>query len=244
MRTLLFILALICVLPPANAQRARRLSAPAWTPAGLPGLVVWVNERGLSSGPLARWPNQGTAGASADFIGAVNSPTVSTTLNGRNVVTFDGVNDYMTNAFASFSNDATIFAVFRANSMGDSTFIFDGINAVHRFAFYRDNTTRKFDFYTTQNVYLVDTNSNWNTVMLYDSMSESSTYRYNALAESLFPSSPGVFTLEGITLGSRYSLNAPYFGNTDIAELLIFNRALTTVEKSAVMGYLRGKWGI
>ena len=236
MRALLFILAFLCALPPAHAQRVRRMSAPAFTPASIPGLVVWVNERGLSPGPIARWPNQGAAGSAADFIGAVNPPTVSTTLNGRYVASFDGVNDWMTNALSQINQPYNLFVIFRLNNASSEAnkHIMDGLDASHRMNILAD-TSGSFYVSAGSGRAMFGTNAAWNAVGIEVNGASSSWATNAAIAQ--FSGTIGSNSTIGVILGCRFSKEN--FGQVDIAELLVFNRALNFAEKSAVMSYLR-----
>jgi hypothetical protein len=57
-----------------------------------------------------------------------------------------------------------------------------------------------------------------------------------------FTGNSGTFTMGGITVGNRYTLNESWPGH--ICELIIHNTALTTFQRQQVEGYLAWKWGL
>ena len=232
------VLSLACFVQGANP---RFLVNKQFDPSQLPSMKLWMDAWPVPSGNVSFIPDKSGNGAHFYQPAVTNQPTSYLLANGGHCISFDGVNDWMTNAMVTISNNVTVFAVFRANSMADSTFIFDGNNTM-RFALYRDNISRAFDFYTTQNTYLVSTNSTWNTLMISDTSSSSSTYMYNSLSELAFPNSPLAFELSGFTIGARYTVNSPYWGQTDIAEIIVCAGILSPYLKVKTMQYLANKW--
>lgn len=158
------------------------------------------------------------------------------------MVQFDGVNDAMTNTVPAASQ-ATIFIAFRLNSTANATFICDGISA-NRCAFYRNVTDASFAFSDGTSVNTFGHNTRWNAAML-SLNGASSTWMTNATTETTFTNSPGTLSLSGLTLAARYNFAANYWGQVDIAEIIICATAnIPSATKSRVMDYLRIKWGI
>jgi hypothetical protein len=68
----------------------------------------------------------------------------------------------------------------------------------------------------------------------------SATMRINS--SSVYTGSLATFTIPGITIGNRLSLNEAWPGH--LCEILIYNKSITTKERQQVEGYLAYKWGL
>jgi hypothetical protein len=99
-------------------------------PKSISGLALWLDASDSStvdtvSGAVSEWRDKSTNGRHLTQGTANNRPSYSTTVNGRNAITFDGENDVLFRSaisptLLSSTAGATAFYVFRPNS--DTTF--------------------------------------------------------------------------------------------------------------------------
>lgn len=223
-------------------------------------LTLWVDASaisGLSDGdPVAVWSNlspnltlhlsQGTA---------TSRPTYKTgILNGLPVVRFDGVNDLLssshpTNFIGSSSTAYTMFSVFKARVIntdnatpynndviiGDSSgFVGQRLKGSTALAYNWDGSADSVSTpVVTNNWYVLRSRLDAGSLFLQaNNQPEQST------ASGANTANGNIF----LTIGAKDSAN--YLLDGDIAELLIYKRALTLEERNQVAGYLADKYAI
>lgn len=104
-------------LPNATQSFTLTVAVAAWTPASLPNLLGWWQADDLatitaSAGAVSQWANKKAGGAHLIQATSANQPQTGTrTLNGRNVIDFDGINDYMDAAIGVNAQPLTVLCV-------------------------------------------------------------------------------------------------------------------------------------
>lgn len=210
------------------------------------GLVSAINNKADPRNPFI----QATSG---------NQPlTGVSTMAGKNVLTFDGTNDYLScNALASVftGNDTpvSVFAVHKpTNTSPIGPTIWSAGNSANSVGlFMHDNSTN----FNASRIVKRDNASaavfastavipaNTPTIM---SMSCAGTTLKAWKNGTLFYNGAfnvGTVTFDRFTIGARP--NPPdYFYVGDIAEIIIYNRALSDSEVASIEDYLGNKWGI
>jgi hypothetical protein len=184
--------------------------------------------------------------------GATTRPTVQTNeLNGYPVVRFDGVNDGLTiNPYTGLVNAAaiTVFAVAKLTATAGSPKLFGQAQSFDMF--YAGGSWE----FNVNGVDVVSTGANdaaWHihTVAFDGSQASNATrfrYRRDKTANTLIFSS-AVPTQIGSTSQldiGFYDLGETQFMQGDLAEFLVFTKALTDVEIANVENYLSNKWGL
>ena len=226
------------------------LSAPS-IQSVLAGSVAWfdaaqadtfeTNENGL----VTLWKNKGTAGTTLDAIQITSGvgPTVLTNaLNGRSVLSVDGTTALRTKNSLGISGamDRTLFAVGNRKNNGTNFIAHVGEGLSNRCFGIASQPQRLF-VYTWDNDILFDARPN-GTYELYDFVIANGAASANVNsggtvlsgAKTMAPNT----TDTALYMGSRFS--EVCWGN--VAEVIVFNRALAPPEIMGVEAYLRSKW--
>jgi hypothetical protein len=215
-------------------------------PASIAGLTAWYKaDAGTSTTTdgvgVSQWNDQSGNGFNAVQATGANQPLYKAAIqNGLPVLRFDAVNDYMQAAGVNVAQPDTIFLVAK-NTLTGGTFsnAFDG------------NTTRQtIGRWSTDAVAVncgttdVVTAQLWGSTLFHQlsliANGASSLLWFDATSVTL-GSNPGTANLNVLNIGTFNTSTS--FWSGDIAELLIYNSALSTPNRQAVEGYLRGKWG-
>jgi hypothetical protein len=242
MRLLLSILLLAFTLSVNASAADRRRTVTQQKPYPemiISGCVIVVDERALQyTSTLTRWKNYGSAGSASDFIGAVNPPAVSTNLNGLPVVSFDGVNDYMTNSHATIAQPYTVVCVFKYSS---GTWIISSVPGSTASGMLV--SAGEYDFYGANGTISISKSINtaWH-IAIYNPSLSGGSYIFDNSSDTAWDTSPNSAVLIGLTLCARYNITG--YAKTDIATILVFNRALSTYEKAWLQSYLIAKYGL
>lgn len=228
----------------------------AFSPANITGLVLWLKADALAltdGSAVATWTDSSGAGNTASQGTGPNQPIYKTNIaNGMPVVRFDGSNDNLTivdNGTLDLTGDQSIFVVVKyAGTIGaliahyetGSPFNgwgFDiGVNGINKLGYWSSTKgSRLIDAGTISttafHVALVTRTSG--TAQFYtDGTAGSNTTGTGNVAQN-------VTAIIGILPGGSAS---PL--NGDIAEIIIYNVALSTANRNAVTAYLGTKYGI
>jgi len=164
------------------------------------------------------------------------------TLNGLSAITFSS--DYMKSYFgSSLAQPNTVFVVGKstAPTVGHGYFI-DGLTSGARHALIINSVTSQFQLYSGVSLYGTSVpNSSFNLVVgVYNSTS--SEIRINGLIENT--GNGGTNSIDGLIIGNRYSISATYEHPGPIAEILVYDGALSETDITKVNYYLSVKWGL
>ncbi len=234
------------------------------TPPDITGLVLWLDAtqiEGLTdSDPVALWPDASESGFDAAQSNADNRPSYETgVLNGRPVVNFDNnanpqFLELSGDGLALFQNTAA-FTIIAANALGGSgAILYASANG--------DPDTIRVDFGPNE----ADvTNSDTTAWSVSDSALEQpnptvSVLRfsgdvdeYGRLMLSIFPYHAKYLSADGTTedaasdtiqIGNDAGSGQLGSALGDLAELIVYSRALNTLELNQLLDYLSEKWAI
>ncbi|MFO7922972.1 MAG: hypothetical protein R6U58_04700, partial [Bacteroidales bacterium] len=209
------------------------------------GLVLHLDAGALefdNNDPVDRWDDLSGFNNYASQATGVNQPTFNTgILNGNPAVSFDGTNDYLeTDAFSSaLSQPNTVFVVWKTNSTGTQVVV-DGIDNNHRHGIYQgtqggDNVA-----------FFAGSVQSYSRTTPIDPIITSAIFNGTGSeiwenGESKATGDIGEHSLTGVTVGVRQG-NSNYFLDGDVAEILVYDRALTENERVQVELYLDGKY--
>ena len=164
---------------------------------------------------------------------------VDSVQNSKPIIRFDGVDNYMNRTSftgGDLAQPNTIIVVAKWNSVDDKVLI-DGVSGK------RNLLTKTSGLYNihagTGNT---GTTVNSTDILLYYAEFNSTSSFLRRSKTQLFSGNSGTNAMGGIHLGSNYTPTA--YGNPDIAEILIYNKALTTTERDDIEQYLTAKWGL
>lgn len=226
------------------------LSAPS-IQSVLEGSQVWLDAADQDtlatneSGQVTLWSNKGTAGATLDAIQITSGvgPTVLTNaLNGRSVLSVDGTTALRTknNLGISGAMDRTLFAVGNRKNNGTNYIAHVGEGQANR-SFGIASQPQYLFAYTWMNDILFAVRPS-GTYELYDFVIANGTASANVISGGTVLSSSKTVapatTDTALYVGSRFS--EVCWGN--VAEVIVFNRALAPPEIMGIEAYLRSKW--
>jgi hypothetical protein len=224
---------------------ATEVHLPAQSETEMPfdGIRIWLKADASSANFIRRWPDQAGNGADAiQYVGTRQPVYVADSLNGRPAVHFSGAQYLTLPDFMQGASAGEMFAVVRADPYTSSTirgFMRMGSNVYN--AHYpltggviADNfgsTTRKdgagAPVQDLGQYLLYDATSAPN-----DWMSRISGLPYYAVQSNIV----------GFSITPQLGLSQSYYFAGDMAEILIYDHALTEDERLAVGHYLAGKY--
>jgi hypothetical protein len=213
--------------------------------------------------PVEVWDDSGPNDFDLGVTAANNRPTlVDSERNGRSVARFDGVDDemhtvLMLGSVLSGPQAQTVFIVQRQStgnpdsvtygwdSSGGATNELSAHLAIGTSLYHIGGNAQLGGY--TQAVTPLPWTDTWHLVeMVRDGLANNSlTIDGNSLPivtqnpSTLNPAASAILRISG-----RAFSPPTYLFKGDIAELIIFNRVFTTVERDAVRNYLKNKWGI
>jgi len=219
----------------------------------------------LTSGAVSQWNDLSGNNRHATQGTANNRPAYSATVNGRNVITFDGVNDCLFSGLASsaITGYVTMFCVCRPSSSWTAsgtanyksplmarnadgsaawglTFYFDQSLGAGRLAL---NIMWRGAGYNYSGGSKVDLGT---VSLLCGRLSSSDSDRRNCGSSNAWPNSytagTGGASNRFLTIGADD--NQLRYWTDYVCEVLVYSRSLTTAEVLSIESYLIGKWGI
>ena len=224
---------------------------PTFSPEDISGLQLWFDASDTatiteSSGLVSQWDDKSTNAFHVRE--ATNKPTYgSTSLNGVGVISFDGSNDKLLRSGVPMSSffsgtGTTVFIIKKFNSgvvefaigntAGSTTnrLSFEGGNR----ADLPNDTTSKLISTSTTGAWKIFTvnRSTSDVVLYYDGVEKVRASNSNTLSSETVQISMGVGT------------NGFNFGNVDIAEIIIYNKTLSSLEMNMIGDYLASKWSL
>jgi hypothetical protein len=232
-------------------------------PSDIANLGLWLKADAgvtLVGGAVDAWADQSGNGRDFSAPAPTNRPAYSGTLNGLPVLTFDGSTDYLTGNAASFTlaqnvSGLTMIAVvkYATGTIQRAFAISSGLaNDASRAAFGVTATqwsfvARRLD--AVAPAIISGGTSNENHVI------QSSVLRYSQATGAIFVNSASQVDTTLLSAGSTsntsslravvgVAIDLIQFLNGDIAEVIIYQRALSAPERNSVERYLSVKWGI
>jgi hypothetical protein len=246
------------IVPLLSAQAGGALSD---TPRLIPNLGLWLEADvgvTLVGGAVDAWADQSGNGRDFTAPAAGNRPAYSGTLNGLPVLTFDGSTDYLVGNAATLNiarnvTGVTMIAVakYGAGAMQRSVGISDASNG-----------TRCLLGVSTTQWQTGGKRLNSDSAVLVSGGASSTNYvihsgviRYSVATAGVFINSASQVDAAFQTAGNSQDGNSAntYIGcganlasfmSGDIAEVIIYQRAISVEERNAVERYLSVKWGI
>jgi Putative Ig domain len=193
----------------------------------------------LTSGAVSQWSDLSGNGRHLTQSTSSRRPTVKVAeKNGLNVIYFDGGAKGLVTSSLTLNNPITIFVVVKMYSLASYTTIYDGVN--NNEANLAGNSGNNIQLYTQGFVGGISSSTNtW--YRLTHSMNMGSSYdRRNDTVTNTW--SDGTVTMGGLRIGEGDGGGEN--GNMDIAEVIVYDRALNTSEVNNINSYLSTKWGI
>ena len=238
------------------------LAPPAELPVG--GLVLLLDAGNaaletIDGGEITTWRDASGQNHDAVTVSGQAPALVTGTLGGDAVLRFDGLDDYLSlpPGFADFTNGLTLFVVARptAAQTGSKLVLLGNGAGQANVGFGRDGGGAGLQYFTTDGGgdygwFATDAALTTNEAALYAvvqgggtaNASVTTTVSKNGVAVgsgSVYV--PPLVTRANNYLGRSYWASDGYFQG-DIAEVILYNRALSTAEQSTVHAYLAEKY--
>lgn len=251
-----------------QARWALRAAGGGVTPRQFLGLKLWLDASTISglvdSDPVTTWTDLSGNGNDATQSTAAAKPTYKTNIiNGRPVVRFDGVDDYLSSTgvvsgFAAQDQPLTVFAVVKANDI-----------SVNRAIWSLGSSGSNYPYLWH---YIAATSPNYNATRRDDAASATKDFPTNAVPGATTASAVvttvsttgtigniyvngtllnaaadvdvGVSTFTYLGIGAQVRSIVNNFLAGDIAEFAFYNRVLAPIERQRVERYLGTKYGV
>lgn len=237
-------------------------TAGAGFPSSIPNLVARYDAMdlgsiSLSGSEVTQWNDLSGNGRHATQGTAGNRPTSGTrTINGKNVLNFDGSNDRLINdgIAASFTGEDkpyTVFMVQQKDTTGRAAWVLNNTASARQFIWQNADIMTLRD---NNDVQVVQTLSGSDSTAALFSTWRSSGLNFTGWINKTLVNTGTAYNVVSITLnrstiGATASAggvanNFGVFYDGAIGELIYYNRELTTTEVAQVQNYLSAKWGI
>lgn len=214
---------------------------PPWSPANLPGLLLWLDAgriTGLNDGDsVSQWND--VSGNANHWAQATISkqPTYETNeLNGGPIVRFDGVDDVLEHAGLDFGSSYTLFAVFAYQGTSNGPLFYGSGGG--------------YDFWNISAFYEYFANSNRDEALSSDLSSVGTYISVNYQRQSLRKNGAAL-SLSGANYAgdnNRIKLCGRASGvahpTVDIAEIIVSTHSLNTTLREKTEAYLNAKHAI
>jgi hypothetical protein len=213
-----------------------------FNPASISGLQAWYD-----ASQLTGFADGDPIGSTTDFSGNSRHATQSTgskkpvyktgILNGRPVMRFDGVDDVLSASF-TLAQPLSVAAVVKSTTTSGQHHVIDGGTGTRAVVYQKLGEWYLYAGAETDSGIAVDTT---NPHVLFFSFDNTSRPEYvdGVAGSSVNPGSGGY--VSPVNLGSDGS--GFNFWSGDIAEVLVYNTALSTGNRTTVQTYLKTKWG-
>jgi hypothetical protein len=245
----------------ANGVSAASSASASVTPIELQppltNLFAWYDSSDastitLSGSNITQWNDRSGNAKHATQSTASFQPTiVSSGLNGKNTILFDGTNDMFNIAnTTTLANNFAVFAVVKSNflnSISGSAIIGSDDGGVSWYVQknnYRLNVdkTNQASMLADGNILSTSENNLWRQTSLVWSGTSSGSLRWNKSGAGSFNRSPFAPTAPIKTIGAYIPGDTSFLAKGEFAEILIYNSS--SVDVATVEAYFTTKWGV
>lgn len=228
-----------------------------FSPNNLPDLILWLKADALSlanNDPVGTWPDSSSAANDFTQATAGNKPLFKTNIvNSLPVVRFDGSDDYLTRTanMMDGTDSYTIFAVIKSATIaaGSGNIFSSGISATNWYIQFRRDTANFGNYHLKSlGLHEVATDTSgvvagaWNVVTADWDGANIHIWRNGTLKDTVaVTTSYGFGTYNAVGAFDPGLALQPW--NGDIAEVVIYNAALSASDRQEVELYLKNKYG-
>jgi hypothetical protein len=232
--------------------------ASAFSPTDIAGCQLWLDAdaiTGLTDGdPVATWSDQ--SGNSNDATQSTSGarPLYKTSIiNGKPVLRFDGTDDCLVQTYEDFQDDNyTVFIVSKTtNTTNGDNWYLSNTNSSTNYPFLLiGNSTTTLCFLNrddAQHVISIEkTNMTANPYLLTTKRSASNSHSFyiNGSLFSTDTTDIGTTTTDSYRIGANVMKGEVRYADCDIAEILIYDTALSDTDRAKVETYLNDKYNI
>lgn len=214
------------------------------TPKSLSGLTFWLDADAPSTiaqaTGVSQWSDKSASNNNVvQATGSKQPSYVQNILNGKPVVRFTAASSQTMTTSTNFASPVSVIYVSRQTGGGNSRML-SGLannwllgywNGCHQQAY--------FEGWVTSSCGTPASTTSWYIQSVVETGSLSTYYEDGTQIAS---NANGVAGPNGFSLNGY--LGTSEFSNGDIAEIVVYNRALSTAEREKIEGYLANKWGL
>ncbi len=228
-----------------------------FAPISIAGLQLWLDAGDTNTitetgRQVTNWSDKSGHGNDAIASGASRPTTNSGTLNGLNVIEFDGSSHAMSTTFNASGGALTVFAVastnednrviLGANDSGGVNSSSMGLGIMNRPVMYTPNFAGALEGTT-----VVSAGPQFHVFTMTHSGGTSAGREIflNGISEASDRTAAAVATISSYSVGARNNSGvASNFWNGSIAEVLIYDSVLSDGDRDRVVSYLKSRWGL
>lgn len=216
-----------------------------FNPLGLSGLQLWLDASAITgladADPVGTWADLSGNGNDATQATAAKKPVYKVNiLNGRPVVRFDGTDDELRTGDLALSQPNTLVLVGKVSiALTADQGLFDG-QGTSRHLLAADDPSDDWRIFAGN--LLASANAVDTSFHVFTAIYDGASSLLRKEGTQILSGNAGAQALGVATIGAlAASVN---FLNGDIAEVIVYNRALSTAEQQRVERYLSVKYGI
>jgi hypothetical protein len=241
-----------------NLGSLSAIDGGGFNPAQILSLALWLDgadqtaeSMDIISNKCASWLDKSSNGYIFPQPDAAKRPATNThLLNGLPVLTFDGTNDWLQSTDAGLltlpGSNATVFVVARQSAAAQERIFTFATSGNSTRSTLRFNASEGCSFNNNSSGTMVTAPSmrtnDFNIIYaLHSSTTQSIGANGGSSADNSSATNEGSIAYCTIGADGQGTTN---FLTGDIAEIIIYNRALTATEHSQIVRYLYGKWGV
>jgi hypothetical protein len=221
-------------------------STPTFSPADISGLTAWWKADSLAlsnNDPVSTWTDSSGNGHDGTASLTTRPTYIASWNNSKPALYFDGSNDYMTITSSFYDSDWTQFVVFEKDTGSNfPTMTTDSAASLGYGVFPSSGTT-----YVSDRSYYTYVNSQDGSGKHYWSLKVTSAHAFSLWKDgtSLTLQSPTLVTntTSNFTDIGRRAVDSAY-ANGWMAEMLMYNSALSDTDRGNVETYLKNKYGL
>ena len=219
-------------------------------PFGIAGLKLWLDADDSStitkdgSNLVSQWNDKSDQGNNvAQTTGTEQPLWVDGVQNGKPIIRFDGVDNSLFRAAytgGTITQPNTWFVVLK---MPTSYFDYaiSSQNTARQLLASGNSTAITFDMYAGTELETTDIDTS--NILLYTLVFNGASSSARRSESAYLSGNAGTNGMAGVILGMRFSAGTGH-GNPDIAEILIYDVALSTTDRDTIEDYLTAKWGL
>jgi hypothetical protein len=242
MKTVLLslLLALRCYAPTPLFLLQNGATAAAFSPADVSGLTIWLvadDISGADGDTVQTWSARTPTTINATQATLASRPTLQTgEVNGHNAVLADGVNDLMTlSASVSSTASWTVFSVQKRSASGSLGYALATSSITPPYSpIEYGSLSRLYVASRTDQKYATIPSHAWHVLTGQDASGTLNAWVDGTAQTLTAASATGTTDFDRLFARSNFEFSAVY-----VAELIFYNRTLTTTERQNVEAYLR-----
>lgn len=225
-----------------------RLLGEGFLPTDLTGLKLWFDANDPTTitddggGLVSQWNDKSGGANNVLATGNERPLVVADVQNGKPVIRFDGITNFMEmTPFTQINQPVTIAIVCNmpTNTNSDRQ-VFDGVEAnPQRIAFLNSNDSPSRHFLFAGGLAFKSTNVD-RVIRLFTLVYDGASSNLRIDSANIATADPGSNSTTGIKFGLEQFGTGP--GDPDICEFVFYDRILSTQERTDLENYLQTKW--